>query len=198
MASRKIILAHSDPQLGNLLENSILKPAGYEVTYVAEQATTEALVKSTLPDLIIIGQMLRDGNGLELAGKLFATYPNIPIILIANQPSPGLMQAALRNGASDCLIPPMHSNDVLAAVERAFQRRKTVEEWAQLEAHRNTRSLRLRLDSLEALQKVGRAVTASLDLDNVLTTVVDAAVVLCGAEEGSFLLLYEATGGLEL
>ena len=196
MASRKIILAHSDPQLGNLLENSILKPAGYEVTYVAEQATTEALVKSTLPDLIIIGEMLRDGNGLELVGKIFATFPNIPIILIASQPSPALMQSALRNGASDCLIPPMHSNDVLAAVERAFQRRKTVEEWAQLEAHRNTRSLRLRLDSLEALQKVGRAVTASLDLDNVLTTVVDAAVELSGAEEGSLLLLDETTGDL--
>jgi two-component system NtrC family sensor kinase len=196
MATRKIILAHSDPQLGNLLENSILRPAGYEVTYVAEQATTEALVKSTLPDLIIIGEMLRDGNGLELVGKLFATYPNIPIILIASQPSPALMQSALRNGACDCLIPPMHSNDVLAAVERAFQRRKTVEEWAQLEAHRNTRSLRLRLDSLEALQKVGRAVTASLDLDNVLTTVVDAAVELSGAEEGSLLLLDETTGDL--
>jgi len=196
MAARKLLLAHSDAQLGNLLENSILKPAGYEVTYVAERATTEALVKATLPDLVIIGEMLRDGNGLELAGKLFLTYPNIPIILIASQPSPAIMQAALRNGISDCLIPPMHSNDVLAAIERAFQRRKTMEEWAQLEAHRNTRSLRLRLDSLEALQKVGRAVTASLDLDNVLTTVVDAAVELSGAEEGSLLLLDETTGDL--
>ena len=196
MASRKLLLAHSDPQLANLLENSILKPAGYEVTYVAERATAETLVKATLPDLIIIGETLRDGNGLELAARLFVNYPNIPIILIASQPSPTIMQAALRSGISDCLIPPMHSNDVIAAIERALQRRKTMDEWAQLEAHRNTRSLRLRLDSLEALQRVGRAVTASLDLDNVLTTVVDAAVELSGAEEGSLLLLDEASGDL--
>jgi two-component system NtrC family sensor kinase len=39
-------------------------------------------------------------------------------------------------------------------------------------------------------------VTASLDLDNVLTTVVDAAVELSGAEEGSLLLLDETTGDL--
>ena len=196
MASRKIILAHSDAQLGNLLENSILRPAGYEVTYLAERATTESLVKATMPDLVIIGEMLRDGSGLELASKLFNAYPNIPIILIASQPSPSVMQSALRNGISDCLIPPMHSNDVLAAIERAFQRRKILDEWAQIEAHRNTRTLRLRLDSLEALQRVGRTVMASLDLDNVLTTVVDAAVELSGAEEGSLLLLDEASGEL--
>jgi two-component system NtrC family sensor kinase len=49
---------------------------------------------------------------------------------------------------------------------------------------------------LEALQRVGRSVTALLDLDNVLTVVVDSAVELTGAEEGSLLLLDETTGEL--
>jgi DNA-binding NtrC family response regulator len=113
----------SDPQVGNLLEFSILKPAGYDVTYVAECTTTEALVKAPQPDLLIIGEMLRDGNGMALASKLYTTYPNIPIILIVSQPTPTIMQAALRSGISDCLIPPMHSNDVLAAIDRAFGRK---------------------------------------------------------------------------
>jgi two-component system NtrC family sensor kinase len=54
----------------------------------------------------------------------------------------------------------------------------------------------MKVDGLEALQRVGRVVTALLDLDGVLKAVVDAAVELTGAEEGSLLLLDEMTGEL--
>ena len=58
----------------------------------------------------------------------------------------------------------------------------------------DTTSLEERLAGLEALGRIGRTVTASLDLDHVLTAVVDAAVELTGAEEGSILLLDETSG----
>lgn len=51
-------------------------------------------------------------------------------------------------------------------------------------------------DELEALTRIGRSISASLDLDEVLTMVVDAAVELTGAEEGSLLLVDEKTGDL--
>jgi two-component system phosphate regulon sensor histidine kinase PhoR len=52
------------------------------------------------------------------------------------------------------------------------------------------------LKELETLGEIGRSITASLDLDRVLTMVVDAAVDLTGAEEGSLLLLDEDSGDL--
>jgi two-component system NtrC family sensor kinase len=85
---------------------------------------------------------------------------------------------------------------VLQAVSRAIQRRQRLTDWSRLESRRNTKTLQKRVDGLEALQRVGRSVTALLDLDNVLTVVVDSAVELTGAEEGSLLLLDEATGEL--
>ncbi len=57
-------------------------------------------------------------------------------------------------------------------------------------------SLEEQLAGLEALARIGRKVTSSLDLDHVLTAVVDAAVELTGAEEGSILLLDQASGEL--
>lgn len=51
-------------------------------------------------------------------------------------------------------------------------------------------------DELEALARIGRSITASLDLDEVLTMVVDAAVELIGAEEGSLLLVDDQSGDL--
>jgi two-component system NtrC family sensor kinase len=103
---------------------------------------------------------------------------------------------ALRIGFTDFLCPPLRPDDVLQAVARSLQQHKKILEWSRLECRRNTKSLQQRLDGLEALQRIGRTVTALLDLDNVLTAVVDAAVELTGAEEGSLLLLDEATGEL--
>ncbi len=56
--------------------------------------------------------------------------------------------------------------------------------------------LQYRLKGLEALTQVGRTVTALLDHSDVLTAVVEAAVRLTGAEEGSLLLMDDDTGDL--
>lgn len=53
-----------------------------------------------------------------------------------------------------------------------------------------------KIKDLETLGKIGRMVTSSLDLDEVLRMVVEAAVELTGAEEGSLLLLDESSGDL--
>ncbi|HZD57677.1 MAG TPA: ATP-binding protein [Anaerolineales bacterium] len=55
---------------------------------------------------------------------------------------------------------------------------------------------RILIKELETLGAIGRTITASLDLDKVLTMVVDAAVDLTGAEEGSLLLVDENSGEL--
>jgi len=59
-----------------------------------------------------------------------------------------------------------------------------------------TEDLERRLKGLEALTLVGRTVTALLDHSDVLTAVVEAAVRLTGAEEGSLLLIDDDTGDL--
>jgi two-component system phosphate regulon sensor histidine kinase PhoR len=59
-----------------------------------------------------------------------------------------------------------------------------------------TAGLQRRLDELETLTRLGRTVIGSLDLDRVLTALVEAAVELTGAEEGSLLLLDDETGEL--
>jgi two-component system NtrC family sensor kinase len=64
------------------------------------------------------------------------------------------------------------------------------------EAQEVAGTLERRLTELEALAQIGRTVTATLDLDPVLTAVVEDAVRLTGAEEGSLLLLDPDSGEL--
>jgi two-component system NtrC family sensor kinase len=60
----------------------------------------------------------------------------------------------------------------------------------------NTEIPDVKIMILEALQRVGQSVTVALDLDSVLTAVIDVALEITNAEEGSLLLLDDATGSL--
>jgi two-component system phosphate regulon sensor histidine kinase PhoR len=196
MANANILLILADPKIAELLERTILRPAGYEVTLVSEKSAAESLVKVIPPDVIIMGEKLRDGSGFDLAPLFLERFPNLAMIFLADSHSEELVIKAMRLGFTDYVSPPLRPNDVLQAINRALQRHQRIIDWSRLESRRNTKTLQKRIDGLEALQRVGRSVTALLDLDNVLTVVVDSAVELTGAEEGSLLLLDEATGEL--
>lgn len=196
MSEEQILIVFSNPQISNLLEHSVLAPEGYRVTQVRESQTVQALLQAQLPDLIILGEQIPDGNGLDLAARLLEEQPDLPIILASDPFSETLLLKALRLGIADYLYPPFDPKDVLEAVQSALARRERQMEGLQRAGVENAAILQKKLEGLEALQQIGRKITASLDLDSVLTAVVDAAVELTGAEEGSLLLLDESSGEL--
>jgi two-component system NtrC family sensor kinase len=84
----------------------------------------------------------------------------------------------------------------LHIVNRALERRERWIKYARQEVGQPKTSLDQPINSLEAIESIGRKVASLLDLDHVLASVVDAAVELCAAEEGSLLLLDESSGEL--
>jgi two-component system NtrC family sensor kinase len=185
----------TDNQVTYLLER-ILRSAGYAVTLVDDSTEIEKAFAVNPPDLAIIGEKLSNRNGLDLARNLLDRYPMLPILLFVNQDTSDLLKEALRIGIADYLCLPLQTDTLLQAVKNGLQYTERRREWVTLETKRNTATLQRRLDELETLTLLGRSITASLDLDSVLTAVVDAAVALTGAEEGSLLLLDEASGEL--
>ncbi len=196
MAEARILLIVQNTAVGQLLERGTLGPSGFDVTIANNRQAAENIFKLNPPDLAILSDQLERENGLDLADRLLERYPQVPIILMPNHYSDALAQEAFRHGISDCLKSPVLPNDLLQSVRHAIQRHQGLEEWARLEAKRNTSSLQQQVDGLKALQQIGRTVTALLDLDSVLSAVVDAAVQLTSAEEGSLLLLDETSGEL--
>jgi two-component system NtrC family sensor kinase len=202
MSNEQILIFMADMSAGQSIERNTLRPAGYVVTLVREFQAFEKLAKSGASDLVILGDRLpgkvegAETSGLEVAASLLQQQPNLPVVLVAEQHSEVLLLEAIHAGIADYLRLPLRSSEVLQSVRRALRRRENIEAWRRGEVKRNTRSLQQRLDGLESLQTLGRAVTSSLDLDSILVAVVDAAVELTEAEEGSLLLLDEVTGEL--
>ena len=196
MSNQHILLILPQSETSQLLERAALTPAGYHVTSVSRWKTAEKILKSNPPDLVIISDKVEGRNYIELANLLFERYPFLPVILLPETHSDNLAVDAFRQGFIDYLQPPVRTKDVQLAVSRALERRRRWEEQLRLETRRDTKSLRKRMNGMEAIQSVGRKVTSLLDLDSILTAVVDAAVELTGAEEGSLLLLDENSGEL--
>ncbi len=196
MPDPQIYILHSDPETGQLLERAILRPAGYAVRTFTDQQTIEPSLSGYNPDVLLLEYRSPEGDRLVWMNGILERSPALQAILIVEKDDEFSFVHALRSGVVDILTIPLRANEVLEAVQSAIRRRTRLLGWMDFEARRNTKSLQHRLDELEVLEKIGRTLTSSLDLDEVLRLVVEAAVKLTGAEEGSLLMLEEIQASL--
>jgi two-component system phosphate regulon sensor histidine kinase PhoR len=194
--TKRILLVFSDVSTIHLLERNILSPDQHQVLISRSCAEARKVMETVSPDLMILGDKLHDGNYIELATELLERQPTLPIILMMSEENVGLSPDAIRLGLVDWLTPPIKSQEVRDAVERGLKRSRHWEDWLKRATSRYTSPLLRRVDELETLSKVGRLVTAQLELDGVLKEVVDASVEITSAEEGSILLVDEDTNEL--
>jgi two-component system NtrC family sensor kinase len=190
-----ILVAAYESQVSLLLDR-ILRAAGFTVTLVQEGSGALGLAARPGISLVLLGERLKEGSGLDLAAEFSRRFPGLPVVLFASQESPDLLKRAMRAGIIETIAPPLKTEDILRAVRNALDLAKRRRDSHLLEARRFTSTLQRQVDEMEALTRLGRQITSSLSLDSVLAAIVDAAVELTGAEEGSLLLIDEATGEL--
>ena len=194
MSGEHILVAEDSREIRQFLEETVLAGAGYRVRSVGDGLSALTLALELRPDLVITDQQMPSLRGLDLVRRLRSELPGVPAILITGEGSEALAAEALRAGAADYLTKPFEAESMLAAVRRALDARRP----SPAAALPGTARLERRLRELEELTRIGRTVTAMLDLDSVLTTVVESAMRLTGAEEGSLLLLDEDSGELTM
>jgi PAS domain S-box-containing protein len=192
--ARRILLVFPVEDILHLLERNIL--SDHKTTAAKTCAEARQAISTVRPELLILGDNLKDGNFLKLAEELLEKQPTLPIILVTSKDQKISTRDVMHLGLVDWLVLPINTDVIHLAVERGLQRSNQWQEWLQMESARYTRPLLRRVDELETIYQIGRSVTGQLDLDSVLTTVVDSAVKITGAEEGNILLLDEESGEL--
>ncbi len=200
MPSEKVLVVDDSREMRDLMVNYILRPHGY-TTLIAEDGQAGLnMARQSAPDLIVADMKMPEVTGLELAQMVHRENLGIPVILVTAEGSEELAKLALRSGVADYLIKPFGEEEFLGAVRRTLDAVHARREHARMQAELAAahRVAVQRLKELETLTGIGRSVTAVLDLDQVLTKVVEAAVTLSGAEEGSLLLLDEQSNELTM
>ncbi|MBN1264878.1 MAG: response regulator [Anaerolineales bacterium] len=194
MNNKLILIADDNREICEFLQDAVLEPAGYSVKVVGDGMSALTLARELEPVLVLTDHQMPNLTGVELARRIHRDHPGIPVIMITGESTEALIIEALRAGVVDYFIKPFDPVELLKAVNRETELAIAREQGIPLDGE--SRSLNLRVQELETLAMIGRTVTAMLDLDQVLGSVLDAAIKLTEAEEGSLLLLDEESGEL--
>ena len=194
----RVLVVDDSEEVRNFLIDYILKPKGFEVLVATNGLMGLEMAIAKEPDLMIVDQQMPRLTGLEVLQKLKERGLDIPAILATAHGSEDTAVAAFRLGIRDYIIKPFDADEISESIDRALRESRLQRERDQLvqQLMESNSQLQRRAQELNVLYGVGKSVSSSLDLTKVLHRVVEAAVYVVGAEEGSLMLLDENQGEL--
>lgn len=189
----RVLIIDDSQEIRDFLCEYILQPKGFEVLQASNGLMGLEMAIAKEPDLMIVDQQMPRLTGLEVLEKLRERGVEIPAILATAHGSEETAVAAFRLGIRDYIIKPFDADEISDSVDRALRESRLQRERDQLvqQLMESNSQLQRRAQELNVLYGVGKSVASSLDLEEVLHRVVEAAVYVVGAEEGSLMLLDE-------
>lgn len=190
MANERVLIVDRHLASRAWLVDHVIGPAG--LTYAESENLDDARTRLPLfnPHVIVLNL---SGNLNQALNFIKAQPASTAVVALTSSQASDVSQAALQAGALDVLVKPAPPERLQQAVARALR-------WVRLWQERDT--LRAQTDrqtqEFNALYTVGKQITSLLDLEEVLSLVVTAAVNVTNAEEGSLMLLDPDTGELYL
>jgi len=192
MSEPLILVSDDNQEIREFLEEALGALGNYRVQSVGDGMSALSLAKDLRPDLVITDQQMPNLTGTELMRRLKMDFPLLPVILMTGESTEALAVEALRQGAVDYLVKPFDPDTLMESIRRALG---TARRWKEL-ARDPADGVEPQKDLSEPGAIEDKTVTTLGELDEVLNAAVDTAVQLTGAEEGSLLLLDEASGEL--
>jgi two-component system phosphate regulon sensor histidine kinase PhoR len=194
----RVLVVDDGQEIREFLAKYILKPKGFEVIQAGDGIVGLRLALVEKPDLLITDNQMPGLSGLEVIRDLRGRGINIPIILTTAYGSEETAVEAFRLGVRDYVIKPFDTEEINTAIERALKESRLARERDELvqKLMATNSQLEKRYQEMDMLYGIGKSVTASLNLEEVLQRVVEAAAYITNAEEGSLMLLDEKQGEL--
>jgi two-component system NtrC family sensor kinase len=195
----KILIIDDSTTIRSFL-SEMLRSLGYVVLTASDGKRGLDKSLAERPDLILLDFHLPRLSGIEVLEALQKENYEVPVILMTAHGSESVAVQAFRLGVRDYLTKPFESERILEVIEKALTESRLRRERDQLmqRLEQTNRQLERRVKELDILYSVGKSVTSLLDPGKVLNRIVEAAVFVTGAEEGSLLLVDKDTGELYL
>jgi signal transduction histidine kinase len=191
-SGHRILYMEDDVAAARVLQKR-LERAGYVVDVAHDGKEGLAMYAASSYDVVAVDQNMPVCDGLEVIRILALRGPLPPTIMVTGAGDEKTAVEVMKLGASDYIVKDVDGGylELLPSViERVLQQQRFAEEKQQAEEERERRSRELAM-----LNEIGRAVTSSLDLKEVLALLLDRARQALDAEACSVALL-DDKGGL--
>jgi PAS domain S-box-containing protein len=190
----KILLIEDKPSDAQLVQEMLTHVEGFSFSleHAGQLATGLEQLAEENVDVVLLDLMLPDSHGLDTFTTAHSRASHTPIIVLSSLNDEKLAAQAVREGAQDYLVKGQVDGSLLArAIRYAVER-------ARIEASRtqSEEALRRRTRELELLNRASQALSSTLDLDQVLVTVLEEVRHLLGVVATSVWLIDPETNDL--
>lgn len=193
MDKETILVVDDNHQISRFLAHELLPSLGYSAMVARNGKSALEALRGEKVALMLLDLQLPDMSGLDVLKQVAKEGLNVPTILATAHGSENIAIESFRLGVEDYLIKPIDPDRLNDAITHALSESRLRREKAVL-----TNKLREQLSWQSVLFKIGQSVISSLEADEVLRRIVEAGVLLTGAEEGFLALLDEQTDRLFL
>ena len=173
MANAKILVVDDSREMRSFFADTVLRPSGFDVITANDGRAGFRVAQEQHPHLIIADLQMPGLNGLELKKALVTAGNNCPLILVTAEGSENIASQATLAGVACYLPKPVDVEVMLSAIAQAL----TVEALRR-ERTEALSALGKRVKQLEILETIGRTLTSSLEMNQVLNKVLGAALGL--------------------
>ena len=165
-------IAVIDDEPGNQrLLSAIFTREGYEVVVFASGVTALANLDTRTLDVVVLDLRLPDVSGLDVLAQLLARDATLPILILTSHGDIDSAVQAVKGGAYDFLTRPIDNAVLVAAVQRAVERRRLHDEVGALREQLVSEALHI----LSSQSAAMRAVIA--DIQRVAATSMSVLVI---------------------
>ena len=122
--SATILVVEDEPAIQELIACN-LELAGHQALRAENAEQALDMVRSALPDLVVLDWMLPGMSGVELARRLRADRrtQEVPVIMVTARAEEADKLAGLESGADDYLVKPFSPRELNARVKAVLRRR---------------------------------------------------------------------------
>lgn len=176
-----VVLIIDDSPENRLLLSSQLGMEGYKILQASDGYEGIAMAQRHDPDIILLDVMMPDINGFEVCRQIKTERQThlIPVIMVTALRDIKHRIEGIEAGADEFLSRPHNREELLVRV-RNLIRLKRVR--VGLEEERNR---------LQLLYDISQAISAELDPDILMTTIIDKTQKAVGATKGNIMLINE-------
>ena len=179
----QILIVDDDLEMQNLLR-ICLAPPEYDVTVISNGRQALEMLETGQFGAAILDLMLPDLDGIKILRRIREQRPEIEIIVLTAYASLETAIEALRLGAYDYVTKPFDMDTLRSAVRRAVEKQTLAleREWAEEALQQRNRELAL-------LGRAGQVFNSTLDLEQVLVTILEEVRSLLNVATSSIWLI---------